>query len=714
MRKFLGFFIFFAFITQVANAQKRVQHALSFDGIDDVVRGQSNNSTNLNGSAMSVEAWVNPLNFQYEPYLGTIVARYNESSNRGFALAAGGSGAVYFGVFDDSSAEITTANNTLTTNSWTHIAATFNRYVLRVYVNGSLVDSLVDSTAVGIPGSIPLTVGNTHSLARPWWGLIDEVKVWSRALSSAEIAQNYQSSYCGFSSDLRAYYRFNKGRAGSRNTTFFRIPDWSSNKNDGVLYNFRLDGSASNYVLGYTPTQSAISSIDTVVACDQYRAPSLNNTWYNSGTYSDTVYSARGCDSALKIVLTIRKSSRDTLNIRVCDTYTFPSGNNSTKVSGVFTDRISNAVGCDSLLTLIIRVGPDSTFIDTTVCHSFLLPFSNRKVTESGLFVDTLKNYISCDSLIFYNVNVIPASQTKIELEVCDSIILSASGRWVNAEGIYFDTLSNYRGCDSVISYNVKSLVTRSFYQDYACGEYISPSGKYIWKESGVWYDTLINARGCDSIIQITLETSPITDTILYIEACRRYRVPSRRYYIYETGIYYDTIMNVYGCDSIIRIDAKITHFENALTVSGDTVTAQEGYKSYQWLRCDKSYEIVPNETDFQIRVNESGDYAVRMEENGCADTSECINVAQNGVSVFQNVEFNVYPNPSEGRVYIDGKNLDASYVEVRDLNSRIIQVVSFMKGYDGPQYIDIDEKGWFYLVLIKDQYREVIPVLIN
>jgi hypothetical protein len=112
--------------------------------------------------------------------------------------------------------------------------------------------------------------------------------------------------------------------------------------------------------------------------------------------------------------------------------------------------------------------------------------------------------------------------------------------------------------------------------------------------------------------------------------------------------------------------------------------------------------------------VNEPGDYAVRMEENGCADTSECVNVTQNGTSIFQNVKFNVYPNPSGGRLYIEGENLDASYVEVRDLNSRIIQVVSFMNGYEGKQFIDIDRKGWFYLILIKDQYREVIPVLIE
>jgi hypothetical protein len=172
--------------------------------------------------------------------------------------------------------------------------------------------------------------------------------------------------------------------------------------------------------------------------------------------------------------------------------------------------------------------------------------------------------------------------------------------------------------------------------------------------------------------------------------------------------------MNAFGCDSVIRIEANITRFENALTVVSDTVKAQSGYSKYQWLRCDRSFQIIPNETKFELLVKEPGDYAVRMEENGCADTSECVNIAQNGVSVFQNINFNVYPNPSGGRVFIDGKNLDASYVEVYDLNGRIIEVVSFMNGYEGPQYVDIAQKGWFYLVLTKDKYREAQAVLIE
>ena len=702
------------FLISESLAQKRVQHALVFDGVDDVVRCQSNSSTNLNKSAITVEAWINPLDFQFEPKLGTIVARHYEAANRGFSLAAGGSGQLYFGVFDDSSAEITTAANTVLKNTWTHVAATFDRYVLRVYVNGNLTDSLIDSTAVGDPGTIPLTLGNHHSLDRPFWGSLDEVRLWSKALTASEIKQAYKSAYCGFLSDLRAYYKFNKGRAATRNSIYFRIPDWSGLKNDGVLYNFKLDGTISNYNWGVYPEQIAISHNDTVFACDQYKAPSLTTTWYNSGVYVDTVYSYRGCDSALNIVLTIANSSRDTVSVRSCGNYTLPSGLNSVNVSGVYTDILKNAEGCDSILTLLVKIGPDSTFADVTNCQEFKLPYSNRMVTESGVFVDTLSNYLGCDSLMFFNIEILPQSEREIELEICDSVMLPASGSWIFQSGLYADTLVNFMGCDSVVNYKVKSLVSRAFYQDYACGMYESPSGKYIWDQSGVWYDTLVNYRGCDSIIQIDLQVSPITDTTLRIDACRSYRAPSRRFYITESGTYYDTIMNAFGCDSIIKIIANITKFNKALISASDTLRATEGYFGYQWLRCDKGFLEIAGEMDSELIVTEPGNYSVRMEMNGCLDTSECVNVAQNGVSVFQNVTFNVYPNPSGGRVFVSGENLDASYVEIRDLQGRILEVISFMNGYFGPEYVDINQKGWFYMILIKDKYREALPVLIE
>lgn len=716
-RKF--FWIFFLYFSQLLPSelfgQRRVYNCLDFDGVNDVVRTKATSTvTNLNKKPITVEAWINPTSFAAAADEACVVARYQDAGNRGFFLGVGGTGQLFFSINDDSTASITSEANVIPLNKWTHVAGTFDRYCLRIYINGQFKDSLIDSTAIGDASGTPFTMGNTHSLSRPYWGKIDEVRIWSRAMSSAELAAMYNRSYCGFSSDLMAYYRFNRGNLSGNNSVFFRLPDWSLYNQEATLYNFQLSGSTSNYVPGIRVAQEVISTVDTVTACDSYRSPSRLFTYTQSGIYYDTVYSQLGCDSALKIVLTIKKSSRDTLYIRSCNAYVFPSGTGSANVSGVYTDIIKNSANCDSILTLYIKIGADSTFVDTTVCAAFQLPQRGVKYSVSGTYVDTLINVYGCDSLIFYRVEILPVSRRTVSVAFCDSTYLSTSNRWIYDSGKYSDTLVNFLGCDSIIEYDIKSNSTRAVFTDYACGSYVSPSAKYIWTRSGTWYDTLVNVKGCDSIIEVRLEVSPVTDTVLFIQACGSYRVPSRRYLIKNSGLYYDTLMNAWGCDSIIKIDAKIIHFETDLEESEDSLIAMKGYDSYQWLRCDQNFEVISGENNHFIKTNEVGEYAVRMEFQGCADTSECVTIAQNGVSVFQNVDFQAFPNPNNGIFYIDGKNLEASFVEVRDFSGRIHQVISFMDGFDGKREVRILEPGGYYLILFKGSYKEVISIFVN
>mgnify|MGYP001945335409 CR=1 FL=1 len=43
-----------------------------------------------------------------------------------------------------------------------------------------------------------------------------------------------------------------------------------------------------------------------------------------------------------------------------------------------------------------------------------------------------------------------------------------------------------------------------------SCGPYTSPSGLYTWSNSGVYYDTLVNSYGCDSLLTIQLTVNPV------------------------------------------------------------------------------------------------------------------------------------------------------------------------------------------------------------
>ena len=75
---------------------------------------------------------------------------------------------------------------TLPLDAWFHFATTYDGSLIRTYVNGVLVDQFAYST--NITGSQQLIVGaSVPNVAYNWIGAIDDVYVFNRSLSSAEI-----------------------------------------------------------------------------------------------------------------------------------------------------------------------------------------------------------------------------------------------------------------------------------------------------------------------------------------------------------------------------------------------------------------------------------------------------------------------------------------------------------------------------------------------
>src|SRR5262249_49810940 len=81
-------------------------------------------------------------------------------------------------------------------NTWTHLAMTYDGSFLRLFVNGS-ADGALAVTGPLITTSQPLRIGGLPS--GPWYfnGLIDEVSLYSRAISGTEIQAIYNASGSG-------------------------------------------------------------------------------------------------------------------------------------------------------------------------------------------------------------------------------------------------------------------------------------------------------------------------------------------------------------------------------------------------------------------------------------------------------------------------------------------------------------------------------------
>lgn len=149
-------------------------------------------------SQLSIDTWVKP----------GAVGGYRKIVSEGAAgtqtlsgayLSLGPSGYnTFFGVITDV-AGTAGANYTenLPTDKYTYLCGTYDGSGLKLYVNGGLAGSLAKTGAVST-GGITRISGYDNG-AEPFLGKIDQVRIYNRALSEAEVRQNFNAQRSRYS-----------------------------------------------------------------------------------------------------------------------------------------------------------------------------------------------------------------------------------------------------------------------------------------------------------------------------------------------------------------------------------------------------------------------------------------------------------------------------------------------------------------------------------
>jgi hypothetical protein len=88
-----------------------------------------------------------------------------------------------------------TAPKELPVGEWSHVAGTFDNETMRLYINGVEVGSLPRHGPIG-PSEAGITLGNFTSGhgGAFFMGTMDEVKIWSRALTAQEVKRHFESA----------------------------------------------------------------------------------------------------------------------------------------------------------------------------------------------------------------------------------------------------------------------------------------------------------------------------------------------------------------------------------------------------------------------------------------------------------------------------------------------------------------------------------------
>jgi len=175
--------------------------ALTFNSTNsDRVVFSSNSSVNITNN-ITLECFVNVNTFNA---VGGIIT-FGTASGEQYSLWTNPSpSAIYFGTNWPSDWQTGRTLTTLNSNVWYHIAATFISGNWKIYLNGILDNSgTFNVSTLPVVSSAYLTLGVNHPGGQEYLnGKIGNIKIYNKALSAAEVAQNYEAQKSKFANTI--------------------------------------------------------------------------------------------------------------------------------------------------------------------------------------------------------------------------------------------------------------------------------------------------------------------------------------------------------------------------------------------------------------------------------------------------------------------------------------------------------------------------------
>jgi hypothetical protein len=434
------------------------------------------------------------------------------------------------------------------------------------------------------------------------------------------------------------------------------------------------------------------ASTTTITACGSYIW--TNGTTYTaSGIHTQTLVNAAGCDSIATLNLTINQPTSSTVTVSACSSYTWAQNGTTYTTSGSYPVVLAgaNAAGCDSTVTLNLTINqPTSSTVTVSACGSYTWAQNATTYTTSGSYPVVLAgaNANGCDSTITLNLTINQPTSSTVTVTACGSYSWAENTTTYTTSGSYPVVLAgaNANGCDSTITLNLTiNQPTSSSVTEVACGSYTWAENTTTYTTSGTYVTTLAgaNANGCDSTITLNLTINQPTSSTVTATACESYTWAENGTTYTASGSYPVVLAgaNANGCDSTVTLVLTITGLPTATATDNDDATiTASAGASYQWIDCATNTAIA-GATSQTYTATVNGDYAVVVTNaGGCSDTSSCVTIDYIGLTENTDASIQVFPNPTNSDVTITMTATEAT-VEVVDAQGKILQAVTVSNG---------------------------------
>jgi len=261
----------------------------SFDGINDYLDAGNNPSFDISGP-LTISVWVKPdVGSGQQGIIGNTVF----SNPFGLYLRHSPGSDIGFWVNPNGNRNYIMAG-TVNYGSWNHIVGTWDGANLLLYLNNLLISSS-KTTGSYTRNTQNLLIGNVPGIASPvfYSGLIDEVRIYNRALGASEIAQLFQ-----YAPPPVGYWKFEEGvgttaydSSGSNNHAPFgtgsSAPSWTTGKYGKALnfdgtndYISATDSTTLDFTSAFTASAWIYPTTYGGMILNKWNGTSGQKTWF--------------------------------------------------------------------------------------------------------------------------------------------------------------------------------------------------------------------------------------------------------------------------------------------------------------------------------------------------------------------------------------------------------------------------------------------------
>ena len=158
-----------------------VGKALAFDGVNDSVNLGDNAAFDIT-EQITLSAWVKTNDTgdgQHNPYVG--------KGDHAYAIKHASSNSIEFFIYDAGWHTANVSVDSSFNGEWHHVAGTYDGLEVKTYVDGILGATTAHAGAIEVQAHNLTIAINSEEIDRYYYGTIDEVKIYNRALSKGEI-----------------------------------------------------------------------------------------------------------------------------------------------------------------------------------------------------------------------------------------------------------------------------------------------------------------------------------------------------------------------------------------------------------------------------------------------------------------------------------------------------------------------------------------------